>query len=142
MNDDEFLAAFEGCTVPRDEWTHAAHVRMAWIYLNRASDFEDALTKIREGIQRLNGSFGASPNKYHDTITIAYAALIRERIERHPDIARWVDFESAFPETLDWTSPLPLRHYSRDRLFCRAAHEAFIEPDLTPLPVLRVSSVE
>jgi hypothetical protein len=26
MRDEEFLAAFEGCTLPQIEWTHAAQV--------------------------------------------------------------------------------------------------------------------
>lgn len=28
MNDDEFLATFEDCTLPFEQWTHRAHVRI------------------------------------------------------------------------------------------------------------------
>lgn len=142
MTDDEFLAAFEGCTLPKAEWTHAAHVRMAWIHLSRTADFDAALAAIRTGIPRLNASYGTAPDKYHDTITIAYAALIRERIDRDPTICTWPEFCAAYPETLDWASPLPLRHYSRERLFSRPAYEAYIEPDLAPLPILNASALE
>ena len=34
MTDKEFLAAFENCSLTRENWTHAAHVRMAWLYLS------------------------------------------------------------------------------------------------------------
>jgi hypothetical protein len=30
MTDDEFLAAFEDCTLPFEQWHHRAHVRIAF----------------------------------------------------------------------------------------------------------------
>jgi hypothetical protein len=33
MNDRAFLRAFEAAAIPRDRWTHRAHVRMAFLYL-------------------------------------------------------------------------------------------------------------
>jgi hypothetical protein len=141
MTDDEFLDAFERCTLTRSDWTHAAHVRMAWLYLSRTPDFEDALARIRAGIQRLNAQFGTAPDKYHDTITVAYAALVRDRIDRVGDCT-WDEFGRRHPETLDWQNPLPLRHYSKDRLFSRAAYEAYIEPDIAPLPIVRAPAME
>jgi hypothetical protein len=35
MTDSEFLTAFEACRLRRQDWTHAAHVRLAWLYLTR-----------------------------------------------------------------------------------------------------------
>ena len=140
MSDDEFLEAFERCTLVKSDWTHAAHVRMAWLYMSR-NDFDEALRCIRQGIRRLNGHFGTASEKYHDTMTIAYSALIRERIERDPSVADWPGFTARYPETLDWSEPLPLRHYTRERLFSRAAHEAYIEPDIAPLPMLNVHTL-
>ena len=108
MSDDEFLEAFERCTLVKSDWTHAAHVRMAWLYMSR-NDFDEALRCIRQGIRRLNGHFGTASEKYHDTMTIAYSALIRERIERDPSVADWPGFTARYPETLAWSEPLPLR---------------------------------
>lgn len=139
MTDDEFIAAFERCTLARGDWAHAAHVRMAWIYLTREPDFTAALGRIRTGIQRLNAHFGTRPDKYHDTVTVAYAALIRQRIERDPKVPGWPQFAERYPELLDWSSPLPLRYYSKDRLFSRAAHEGYIEPDLDALPMFNAA---
>ena len=31
MTDDEFLVAFEAAAIARKDWTHEAHVRMAWL---------------------------------------------------------------------------------------------------------------
>lgn len=35
MNDQEFLEGFERCSIPREKWSHEAHLRMAWLYLTR-----------------------------------------------------------------------------------------------------------
>ena len=129
MADDEFLAAFEACTVPRADWAHAAHVRMAWLYLSRLPA-PDALDRVRTGIRRYNASLGNATG-YHDTITVAFVRLIAARIapgepfpafrDRHPDL---------FDRTLAALRP----HYSDDRLRSAEAVERFVEPDLAPLP--------
>ena len=67
MSDAESLSAFEAAAIPRPEWTHEAHVRMAWLYLVRHPQ-EEALEKVRGGIQRLNAVIG-SPDT--TTLTIA-----------------------------------------------------------------------
>jgi len=77
MTDAEFLAAFEACTIPKADWTHEAHVRMAWLYLT-SRPFPDALQRIRTGIRRYNDSLGGTG--YHDTITVALTRLIASRL--------------------------------------------------------------
>ena len=54
MTDDEFMNAFEATAIPRENWTHEAHVRMAWIYCQREASCEDATNKARAGIRALN----------------------------------------------------------------------------------------
>jgi len=31
MTDDEFLASFSACTLPAEQFSHAGHIRLAWI---------------------------------------------------------------------------------------------------------------
>ena len=96
MTDDEFLLAFQTCSLTRPEWTHEAHVRMAWLFLSRFT-FVEALDRIRCGIRKLNARIGqpaithraptrpryrtsnGDPNGYHETITIAFARIIAGR---------------------------------------------------------------
>ena len=35
MSDDAFLAAFERCHIARKDWTHEAHVRVAWLFVQK-----------------------------------------------------------------------------------------------------------
>lgn len=127
MTDAEFLAAFEACTIPRADWTHEAHVRMAWLYLS-GWPFPDALQHIRTGIQRYNNSLGGTG--YHDTITVAFARLIASRL----DGDGYAEFKLANPDLLDRTLGALKRYYSEARLKSDEAKAAFIEPDLRPLP--------
>lgn len=130
MTDDEFLAAFEACTLPRPLWTHEAHVRMAWLYLTRLP-FADALERIRGGIRRYNASLGNAAG-YHDTITVAYACLLAARLAPGEDFAAFGDRN---PDLLDRTMSALKRYYSDERLNSAEAREQFVGPDLmTELP--------
>lgn len=129
MTDDEFLAAFEACTIPKHDWTHAAHVRMAWLYLTKLP-FVDVLEAVRLGIQKYNRSLGNTTG-YHDTITVAFVRVIahRRRIDES-----YQSFCDRNPDLFDRTLTVLLRHYSKERLYSAAATDRFIDPDREPLP--------
>ncbi len=132
MTDSEFIAAFEGCTFPKEQWTHAAHIRMAWFYLLH-HPAEQALEKIRTGIQRYNASHGGTG--YHESVTCVYARLIGHRIASAPESAvTWERFQAAWPELFDRQSPPPLRYYRKETIASEEARRRFVEPDLQPLP--------
>jgi hypothetical protein len=129
MTDDEFLAAFETCTLPPADWTHAAHVRLAWLRLTRAP-FPAALDQVRAGIRRYNASVGSAG--YHETITVAFVRLI------HVGLSDGRESFAAFcrrrPDLLDRTLAALFDYYSRGTLFSDAARADFVEPDVMPLP--------
>ena len=129
MTDDEFLAAFEAAAIPRKNWTHEAHVRMAWLYLRRLP-FAEALEKVRDGIQKLNAKIG-SVGGYHETITVAFVRVIASRLragEKYPE------FRDRNADLFDRTLSALLRHYTKERLHSPEARAAFIEPDREELP--------
>jgi hypothetical protein len=148
MTDDEFLAAIEECTIARKEWTHEAHVRMAWLYLTRILSDADVFDRVRSGIKKLNLTFVRrqqmscmrQPVKtpdprgldgYHETITVAFVTVIASRIVPGEDFAT---FRDRNPDLFDRTFPALLKHYSPERLFSSPAKMEFIEPDREPLP--------
>ena len=53
MTDTELLALFESQELPFDLWTHRIHVRIAYLYVKKLP-FEEALAKLRNGIQAYN----------------------------------------------------------------------------------------
>jgi len=125
MTDDEFLTAFEDTTLPREEWTHLAHVRMAFLYLTRSPTAADALDEIRRRIQAYNLSKG-NPRGYHETITVAFARLVDDALRRE-SILDFEGLRAARPDL--FASDVLLRFYSRERLYSAEARAVFVEPD-------------
>ena len=133
-DDDAFLAAFESCAIPKAEWTHQAHVRMAWLYLRRLG-LEEAILKIRSGIQKYNAAVGGAPNGYHETVTQVYTRLVYDCLSRRGGREKsWGEFVSGFPELFDRQNPPSLKYYRKETLSSDEARARFVEPDLQPLP--------
>jgi hypothetical protein len=131
MTDDQFLAAFESCTLPRAEWTHAAHVRMAWLYLTRLP-CQAALDAIRHGIRRYNAAAGS--DGYHETVTVAFALLIRSRLTAADPGEDFAAFAARHPELFAGRSAQLGRHYDAATLASVEARRRFVRPDREPLP--------
>jgi hypothetical protein len=124
MMDEEFLSALERCELPAEAFTHAAHVRAGYLYLC-SGGFDAALGRMRCAIQRYAAHLG-KPDKYHETITVAYLALIHERLNEGGDAGGWASFKERNPDLLERN--LLLRHYRRTELDSDLARRTFILP--------------
>ena len=143
MDDRDFLRAFEAAAIPAARWTHRDHVRMAFLYL-RDHPFEASLARIRDGIKALNlanGGQNTATSGYHETVTVAWATLVRDAIrsagtavpaDQKAPLADSARFLAVHAELLD--KDRLRRHYSKDRLMSAEARAAFVAPDLEPLP--------
>jgi hypothetical protein len=123
-NDEEFIQAFEDCTIPPEDFNHQSHIRMAWIYLRTKSD---AAEHVISGIQKYATACGLS-NLYHDTITRFWIAAVEKAIEADPQT-------KTFPAFLERNIHLSDSHfidqfYTRELLFSDAARASWVEPDL------------
>jgi hypothetical protein len=136
-DDAALLRKFEDCTLPFDQWTHRAHVRVAFTYL-RKHPFNDALARMRAGVKRYNGhnNVPESPTSgYNETTTHAFLHLIAAVMSAY---AQSFPVESA-NEFCDTHPQLMTRHvlrlfYSPQRRMDPLAKSQFVEPDLAPLP--------
>jgi len=75
---DAFLAAFEGCTLPKARWTHGAHLLTGACYVHSLGQAA-AIGRMRINIKRYNESVGGQNTEtsgYHETITIAWIKLL------------------------------------------------------------------
>ena len=139
MTPDEhnFLRQFEDCTLPFDQWTHRAHVRVAYLYLS-AHPFETALERMRIGVKRYNAANNVPEGPtggYNETTTHAFlhliAAVKSAYAQTHP--------AATADEFCDLHPQLMTRHalrlfYSPQRRMHLLAKQEFVEPDLAPLP--------
>lgn len=123
-SDQAFLQALEACVLPETDFGHAAHIRAAYLYL-RAGEFASALARLQRTIRAYASSLGR-PDRYHETITVAYLALIQQHIAQRGDGGGWDGFERANPELFD--RDLLLHFYSRRELESGLARRLFLLP--------------
>jgi hypothetical protein len=124
MTDEEFLTALERCELAAESFTHAAHVRAGYLYL-RAGGFDAALGRMRGAVRRFAAHVG-KPDKYHETITVAYLALIHQRLRERGDGAGWAGFGAQNPDLFE--PELLLRYYRRSELESNLARQVFVLP--------------
>ena len=119
------------CTLPKADWTHAAHLR-AGLWHVHVHGGERALALLRERISRYNESVGTANTEssgYHETLTRFYVLVIEAFLagaDRSQSIDRLADSLIA----AHGDRHLPLRHYSKERLFSVEARRSWVEPDL------------
>ena len=135
MTDEAFFDSFMHCTLPSPEWTHEAHIRLAWLTLSKLP-YPAALDRIRTGIRTYNDNVLKKAIAYHETITVVFTRLVAAGREPLPVDHAFADFKLAHPLLFDRTLPALLRHYRRETLFSSVARADFVPPDLLPLPEL------
>jgi len=122
--DADFIRALEACTLEEKEFNHAGHVRAAYLYL-RSDDFVESLKRMRRAIRNYAASLGKS-DRYHETITVAYLALIQQLVCERGDGGGWTAFARSAPELFE--PDLLLKFYSRAELESELARRIFVLP--------------
>jgi hypothetical protein len=121
-------------TLPKLEWTHAAHFACA-LWLLRHAPEPPPETTMAPLIRAYNAATGV-PNTdsdgYHETITLASLAAARALFEACPP-------DRPLHETLDRLMAGPLgrsdwllAYWSKARLFSVEARRTWVDPDLAP----------
>jgi hypothetical protein len=122
--DGNFIRALESCTLSEQEFNHAGHVRAAYLYL-QSGDFAEALMRLRRSIRNYAGSLG-KPDRYHETITVAYLALIQQLLCERGDGGGWTGFARVAPELFE--PDLLLKFYCKSQLDSQLARRIFVLP--------------
>jgi hypothetical protein len=128
--DRTFRSAFEAHTITPSQFTHEAHVRLAFTYLAEY-DVESAAERMREALLSFIERNDIPRAKFHETITRAWVLAVRHFMDRSTSTG-FADFIARNPELLD--SKIMLTHYSARALFSSDAREKFVEPNLDPIP--------
>ena len=124
------------CTLPRAEWTHAAHFAAAlWLMryrpdLDAAATMPGLIRAYNQSVGRVNDDTGG----YHETITLASLKAARGVLGAYPPdmpVHRIVNvLLSTNLADPNWL----LEYWSRERLMSVEARRQWVEPDLKSLP--------
>ena len=123
--DEAFLAAFEAGAIPKADFHHREHVRLAWLYLRRHGP-ADAIQRMREGIRRFAASHDV-PGLYHETLTTFWVLAVEEAHRADPEALDFESFARRHPELLD--KDLVRRYYREGTIDSEKARTEWIEPD-------------
>ena len=123
-------------TLPREEWTHEAHLAATtYLLLKRPDiDLDAELPGIIRAYNESVGGVNDDTQGYHETITRIFLRGVRlfvaaaDHGEPVHALANKLLLSSMGKRV--W----PLRFYSRERLFSVDARRGFVDPDLAPLP--------
>lgn len=130
---EKLIAGFTNCTLPKEEWTHEAHL-MTGLYL-LAKYGNEALGEMRTRLLRYNESVGGvndDHNGYHETMTVFWLWILREVFADENGVVHWNQdalddllFDENMAERNIW-----VEYYSKERMMSVEARRTFVEPDV------------
>jgi hypothetical protein len=130
MTDVELTRALERGEVRNQQFHHASHLHVAWVYLAECGSVEQAMAKMSTTLRQFAAAAGKE-EKYHETITIFWMRLLaglRDSAE-HSSLEQVV---AEKPWLLE--KNVLLEYYSRETLFSDRARSSWVDPDLKPIP--------
>jgi hypothetical protein len=121
-------------TLPKAEWTHAAHFAAAvWVLTGRQYDAARDMPGLIRAYNEATGVANTDTDGYHETITQASLRAASAWLDAHAGQSRAEALASLLASPYgrsDWL----LIHWSREALFSAEARRGWLEPDLKPLP--------
>jgi hypothetical protein len=130
-DDLEFLREFEAGTFSPANFDHRAHLRLAYVHL-AANGLKSALPEFRRTLLAYLAHHNVDAGKYHATITQAWLRAVWHFMTRSGATGSATEFLDRSPVLLD--PKVMLTHYSKSVLFSESARQAYVEPDLEPIP--------
>lgn len=121
-------------TLPKPEWTHAAHFAAAlWLLRRRGAAAMIDMPPLIRAYNEASGTVNSDTSGYHETMTLASLRVAAAWLAARPHRA----LHSVLRELLDspyGRSDWLLQYFSKDLLFSSAARRTWVDPDLRPLP--------
>lgn len=128
---DQIIQGFESTQLPKEQWTHSAHLIIALWYCT-TYDNTIVMNLLRNNITKYNEQVG-TPNTesegYHETITRFWFWQTQQFLRTHQNL----DFTTACNEYIHSAygqKSAPLNYYSKELLFSTKARMSYVKPDL------------
>lgn len=123
----EVVDGFRARSLPKEKWTHQAHLVTAlWFHVHYSP--LEAICYLRSGIIEYNASVGGKntpEDGYHETLTLFWCHTIRDFVASHAGLSL-VELAQRFLSSEMASKEYPLKFYTRDRLFSLEARATYI----------------
>jgi hypothetical protein len=129
-----FIESWRDATLPRTEWTHAAHVAVGASHIFELGA-ELALQAMRNGIRDFNvrsGGENTDTSGYHETLTWLWCAVIAAHL-RETECGSALEAARSAVSQFGEDRALHKRYYSYDVVGNREARRTVVPPDLQPV---------
>ncbi|TMU55338.1 hypothetical protein [Flagellimonas algicola] len=129
LSDNAFEIAFENCKVPPSQFNHEAHLRLAWIHIQKYA-LETAIGNVCTQLRTYVEHLGAT-DKYNTTLTVASIKMVNHFMGKS-NSNNFPDFMIEFPQLKTRFKELIGAHYAVDIFNSEQAKKKYMEPDLLP----------
>lgn len=126
LSDTDFVDQFENATLQPELFSHEAHLRLAWIHIDRYG-VEKAIKNICSQIARFD-RIHDDGTKFHKTLTVAAIYAVAHFISRSSS-DNFRDFIEEFPRLKYHFRELIGAHYSWDVFADAEAKHDYVPPD-------------
>ncbi len=127
LTDLEFEKQFAYGDLDPVSFSHEAHLRLAWIYINKYGE-DSACEIICDQILNFATKHG-DPEKFNKTVTIAAIKAVNHFIQKS-NSTNFIDFIQEFPRLKYNFKELLDFHYGFDIFNSESAKKEYLEPDL------------
>jgi len=128
---ENLIRQFENGTLPKKDWSHISHLRVALYYvLTEKTEFE-AISKMRCGIIRYGQSSeeeNKCPEKYSETITVFWMFELK-KFAKNFLLSNFEKIEKLLLESDLVSKDYIFKFYSRETIGSPQAKAVYIEPD-------------
>lgn len=120
-------------TLPKAEWTHAAHFAAAlWLIARHGAETEQLMPGLIRAYNEATGTPNTDTGGYHETITLVSLRAARSVMRAHARAAL-SDVLAALMASEFGRSGWPLAYWRKETLFSAEARRTWVEPDLQGL---------
>jgi len=139
MSEGQIQAIGQGLldrSLPKQQWTHAAHLAAAlWLLVARPDiDAAVAMPGIIRAYNLACGVANTDTGGYHETITQASLRAVADYVRRQPAGSGLAALCSGLLASPLGDKQWPLTYWSPDCLFSTQARRHWVAPDLQELP--------
>ena len=129
FNDEEYEKVFESYRLKPAQFTHEAHLRLAYIHINKygRAQAEANMCKQIKGYAESLGVY----DKFNKTVTIA-SVKVMDHFMQKAQSATFTGLMKEFPTLLTDFRSLLSKHYGFNVFSDKRAKAEYIEPDLLP----------